>query len=239
MLLNTSPSDQMLLPSGASIATRFVMRRGMKRMTLKLDPVRRIVVVCAPSRTAKRDMVSFAQANGAWLQARLDALPPVSLLVEGGTFLLRGRPTLLVRKDGRGGAVYHDGEVPTLSVAASPDRLSARTMVALKAMAQSDALGFVEALQARLGKAPRSIRLRDTKSRWGSCTTQGDIMLSWRLIGAPPKVFEYVVAHEMAHLMEMNHSAAFWAHVTALMPDWKPARAWLKANGTKLHALGA
>jgi predicted metal-dependent hydrolase len=63
-------------------------------------------------------------------------------------------------------------------------------------------------------------------------------MLSWRLIAAPPKVFEYVVAHELAHLRELNHSARFWGHVSALVPDWQMARAWLKANGAQLHALG-
>jgi predicted metal-dependent hydrolase len=145
---------------------------------------------------------------------------------------------VLMRKQGRGAPIYQDGEMPTLEISGTQDRFDARVRQALKAFAHNDALAYLAPLATKLGKEPSGLALRDTRSRWGSCTSTGNIMLSWRLIGAPPRVFEYVVAHELAHLLELNHSPRFWAHVDALVPDWRPARAWLKANGAALHALG-
>jgi predicted metal-dependent hydrolase len=213
-------------------------RRGAKRMTLRVDPITRGVVINGPMRLSKRDALAFLDSSHDWIEARLLALPDKAPFVEGQNILFRGRTTLLLRQDGRGASVYLDGEQPSLTVFGSPERFETRVRVALKAYAQSDALHFASALSAKLGKSPNSIALRDTRSRWGSCTSAGDIMVSWRLVGAPPKVFEYVMAHELAHLVEMNHSPCFWRQVGNLMPDWKPARSWLKAHGATLHALG-
>jgi predicted metal-dependent hydrolase len=231
-------SVQVALPSGRDIEAIITSRRGAKRMTMRVDPIARRVVVNGPWRLSQRDALGFLSANTQWIETRLDALPNAAPFVEGATILFRGRPTLLTRREGRGGAIYTDCHEPSLEIASSTPRFESRVLVALKAYAQSDALTYCEPLAAKLGRAPNALALRDTRSRWGSCTSAGDIMVSWRLIGAPPKVFEYVVAHELAHLLELNHSPRFWAHVDALMPDWKHARAWLKANGAQLHALG-
>ena len=231
-------SVQIALPSGRAVEAIITGRRSAKRMTLRVDPIARRVVINGPWRISKRDALGFVDANSAWIEARLDALPPSAPFVEGATILFRGRATALLRRDGRGAPIYTDGPEPVLTIAATPDRFENKIKLALKAYAQSDALAYCDRLAAQLGRAPKSIALRDTRSRWGSCTSAGDIMISWRLIGAPPRVFEYVVAHELAHLKELNHSPRFWAEVDALMPDWRPARAWLKANGAGLHALG-
>lgn len=230
---------QLSLPSGRCVEACFTGRRGAKRLTMRVDPIKRRLVVSGPLRISQKQALGFVQENAAWIEARLDALPAPAPFVEGAEIMFRGRPTRLERVAGRGAPIYHDGLEPRLIIAATPARFSARVAAALKAFAQSDAIHYAESLASRLGKQPTSIALRDTRSRWGSCTSRGDIMLSWRLIGAPPKVFEYVVAHEMAHLLELNHSPAFWAHVTRLMPDWKRARAWLKSQGGQLQALGA
>jgi predicted metal-dependent hydrolase len=233
-----STSVQIALPSGRDIEAVITGRRGAKRMTLRVDPIARRVVVNGPLRVSKRDAVSFVGANTDWIEARLAALPAASPFAEGAAILFRGRATTLKRRDGRGAPVFRDGPLPELEIASTPERFESKVRLALKAYAQSDALAYCDPLALTLGKAPNSIALRDTRSRWGSCTSRGDIMLSWRLVGAPPKVFEYVVAHELAHLIELNHSPRFWALVSTLMPDWRPARAWLKANGAALHALG-
>jgi predicted metal-dependent hydrolase len=226
------------LPSGRTVEALITPRRGSKRMTLRVDPIGRRVVVNGPWRLSQRDALGFIHANGAWIETRLSALPTSAPFSEGSEILFRGRPTLLARKPGRGAPIFHDGETPSLEISGPETRFDARVRQALKAFAHNDALVYSADLAAKLGKEPSGIALRDTRSRWGSCTSTGNIMLSWRLIGAPPRVFEYVVAHELAHLMELNHSPRFWAHVEALMPDWRPARAWLKAHGASLHAMG-
>ena len=88
---------------------------------------------------------------------------------------------------------------------------------------------------AALGRPHAGIVLRDTRSRWGSCTSEGNLMFSWRLIMAPPRILQYVAAHEVAHLAEMNHSPDFWAVVERLFPDYGVCRRWLRENGDHLH----
>ena len=234
----TAISVQIALPSGRDVEAVITGRRRAKRITLRVDTITCRLVVNGPWHLSKRDALSFVSANFAWIEGRLNALPVAAPFVEGATILFRGRPTLLVRRDGRVPAIYQDGPEPVLEIAGATDRFDAKVRLALKTYAQSDALAYCAPLAAQLGKSPNSIALRDTRSRWGSCTSAGDIMVSWRLVGAPPRVFEYVVAHELAHLVELNHSPRFWAHVAALIPDWKIAQAWLKANGGQLHALG-
>jgi predicted metal-dependent hydrolase len=233
-----SLSVQVTLTSGRDVEMLITARRGAKRMTLRVDPIARRVVVNGPLRVSKRDALGFVGANSEWIETRLSALPAQSPFTEGAIVLFRGRPTQLARRNGRGVPIFKDGLLPELEIASTPDRFEAKARSALKAFAQSDALAYCESLVAKLGKSPKSVALRDTRSRWGSCTSNGDIMVSWRLVAAPPMVFEYVVAHELAHLIELNHSPSFWAQVSALMPNWRPARAWLKANGALLHALG-
>ena len=86
-----------------------------------------------------------------------------------------------------------------------------------------------------LGKPHGRIAVRDTRSRWGSCSSKGTLSFSWRLVLAPPFVLDYLVAHEVAHLAHMNHSAAFWALARRLAPRMPEAELWLKVHGPVLH----
>jgi predicted metal-dependent hydrolase len=207
-------------------------------MTLRLDALGNRVLVNGPMRLSQRDAIGFITANSDWIEQRFSAAPLSAPCAEGAQILVRGRPTLLLRRDGRGAPMFTDGPKPSLTICASQARFSAAVIAALKAFALDDAMAYHDRLSQKLGRKASKLSLRDARTRWGSCTSNGDIMLSWRLIGAPPRVFEYVVAHELAHLLEMNHSPRFWAHVEDLMPDWRLARAWLKKNGATLHALG-
>jgi predicted metal-dependent hydrolase len=92
---------------------------------------------------------------------------------------------------------------------------------------------------ALLRVAPAGLTVKDTRSRWGSCTADGTLSFSWRVILAPPYVLDYLAAHEVAHLAEMNHSARFWALVRRCAPDYARGRAWLRRHGQTLHAYGA
>ncbi|WP_280954948.1 M48 family metallopeptidase [Paludibacterium denitrificans] len=93
-------------------------------------------------------------------------------------------------------------------------------------------------LAQRCTRAPASLALSSARTRWGSCTSAGVIRLNWRLVQAPPDILDYVVAHELAHLVHMNHSAAFWSETARLFPDWQRARLWLKQHGSTLFRFG-
>jgi predicted metal-dependent hydrolase len=104
--------------------------------------------------------------------------------------------------------------------------------------ARRDLSQSVAVYATRLGQRPARVTLRDTRSRWGSCTARGELNFSWRLILAPPVVLDYLVAHEMAHLREMNHSPRFWALTHELCPHVDEAERWLKRHGSELHRYG-
>jgi predicted metal-dependent hydrolase len=107
----------------------------------------------------------------------------------------------------------------------------------LKALARERLAEASDRHAAALGRGFGRLTLRDTRSRWGSCSPDGRLMYSWRLIMAPPPVLDYVAAHEVAHLVELNHSPAYWKVVTGICPDWKVHRNWLKTQGSGLHRL--
>ena len=109
----------------------------------------------------------------------------------------------------------------------------------LKRQAQADLRLRVDIHAKRLGLAPKRISVRDQTTRWGSCSSTGALSFSWRLILAPPFVLDYLAAHEVAHLEEMNHGPQFWALVARTMPRHDEARDWLHTHGSNLHAYGA
>ena len=115
------------------------------------------------------------------------------------------------------------------------DKAGKRLAGHLKALARARLAEASDHYAAKLGRPYSAITLRDTRSRWGSCTAEGRLMYSWRLILAPPEVLDYVVAHEVAHLAQMNHSPAFWAEVERLYGSYAAPRGWLRRQGSDLH----
>ena len=125
-----------------------------------------------------------------------------------------------------------------LSAPGDPETLPLRVTRYLKKQAKADLTRAVNRHIETLGVEYKSISVKDTRSRWGSCTSDGQLSFSWRLVMAPPKVLDYVAAHECAHILEMNHSPKFWAHVSRCVPDWKRQRAWLRTHGAGLQSAG-
>ena len=115
--------------------------------------------------------------------------------------------------------------------------MAARVAAYLKVRARDRLVAASDHYATQIGRRVAQVSLRDTRSRWGSCTSQGALMYSWRLIMAPPRVLDYVAAHEVAHMLEMNHSPRFWAVVERLFPQWQVERAWLKREGHALQTI--
>jgi predicted metal-dependent hydrolase len=147
-------------------------------------------------------------------------------------------PTVLKLAKPRSKYRLEIGEVQVLHVPSSEINFKEKAKTALKKLALEAANQHLDGFSGKITRAPQRIKITDTKSRWGSCSSSGTISLCWRLVLADQNIFKYVIAHELAHLKEMNHSAAFWDEVTRFMPDYKMHRQWLKKNGAMLHSIG-
>lgn len=175
-----------------------------------------------------------------WLAARLKRAPEAGHFGDGGTVPVRGVDHRIIatgKLRGRVEVAEMDG-APVLLVPGEPAHQARRLTDWLKSQAQEDLVARTALHAERLGVTVKVVKLREQKSRWGSCSSTGNINYNWRLILAPPFVLDYVAAHEVAHLVEMNHSAAFWATVKRTLPDMDRGRAWLKAHGRQVMAYG-
>ena len=122
-----------------------------------------------------------------------------------------------------------------LLVSGPPEGAPGRARAFLKDAARAALVPAAHGYAEQVGRRAARITLRDTRSRWGSCSSEGALSFSWRLAMAPPEVLDYVAAHEAAHLVEMNHGPRFWALVERLRPDWRESRDWLRRHGGDLH----
>jgi len=203
-----------------------------RRVSLRIDPRAGEVVVTLPMRAGRRAGMALLTTHAAWVMQRLTALAPPVALAAGAEVLLGGRPHVIRHDpDARGGA-FLDGA--TIVVSGRPEFLARRVKDFLRAEAKRRIAVLAEGHAAALGVKIRAIRLKDTNSRWGSCAPDGTLAFSWRLVMAPDWVLDYVVAHEVAHLRELNHSPRFWTHVESLTPNREAAQDWLRDNGPAL-----
>ena len=175
--------------------------------------------------------MKFLSAQEGWLRAALARMPEHAVVGLGSALPVEGRLLKLVPGSGRGLRIEDD----SLILPGDPSRAGIRAAAFLKVLARDRLVAACDLHAGRLGKRFSKVNLRDTRSRWGSCTSDGSLMFSWRLIMAPPAVLDYVAAHEVAHLAQMNHSPAFWAVVQGLCPDYGTHRAWLRGKGQTLH----
>ncbi|HMK90120.1 MAG TPA: SprT family zinc-dependent metalloprotease [Methylocystis sp.] len=215
-----------------------------RRYTLRVRFASRDAVLTMPQRGSVREARAFAERHAAWISARLNRLPDVIPFEDGAIAPLRGVAHLLAHRPGARGVVWREdiaGEAPAfaLCVAGGAEHMARRVTDYFKREARRDLESAVERHTSALGLAPRRVGLRDPVSRWGSCSATGSLNFSWRLVMAPPFVLDYLAAHEVAHLVHLNHSPKFWALARRLSPDLDRAEAWLTANGAQLHKYGS
>ncbi len=202
-----------------------------RRYSLRISNKDGTICLTVPKYAAMNEAIGFAREQEGWMRRHLaKQMKPVPLAF-GGSVLFDGEYRQI--EQGTGRVVRFDGEV--ICVPGLQDKLSAKLRAYYKTMARERMVSASRHYADLLGKPIGRITMRDTRSRWGSCTSDGNLMYSWRLIMAPRKVQAYVAAHEVCHLLEMNHSDAYWALVASIYPDYKEHRNWLKKNGTLLH----
>ncbi|GAB4066155.1 M48 family metallopeptidase [Ancylobacter sonchi] len=213
-----------------------------RRYTLRVRAATRDVVLTMPARGSLKEAIAFAERHTGWIAVRLAQLPVVVAFTPGATVPLRGVPHVIVHRPGQRGTVWTEAgadDAPLLCVAGEVAHVARRVADFLKREARRDLTEASRRHAAALGVSISRITLRDTASRWGSCSSTGALSYSWRLILAPPEVLDYLAAHEVAHRREMNHGPRFWATVDRLFPRRHEAEAWLKRRGAELHRFGA
>ncbi|MCB4770620.1 M48 family metallopeptidase [Ancylobacter sp. Lp-2] len=213
-----------------------------RRYTLRVRAATRDVVLTMPARGSLKEATAFAERHTGWIAVRLAQLPVVVAFEPGATVPLRGVPHRITHRPGQRGTVWAEVDAEgaaRLCVAGEAAHVARRVADFLKREARRDLTEASRRHAAALGVSISRITLRDTASRWGSCSSTGALSYSWRLILAPPEVLDYLAAHEVAHRREMNHGPRFWATVDRLFPSRHEAEAWLKRRGAELHRFGA
>ena len=226
------------------------LKRSRRRRTvgLKLDPEHGLVVHC-PQSVSRRRLEEVLHRNSKWIreksqqaEARRNAMPQVRwapgapLPFQGIHYPLelffRGSKRELRLVEGRLRLVLPAKVSAGLSEGELRDHLHFSFRVSARETVESRVAFFEKAV----GVKPRSIRIKGQKTRWGSCSVRGILNFNWRLILAPPPVLDYVVVHELCHLVHLDHSRQFWARVGAVLPTYPEARAWLTEHGPALYA---
>lgn len=202
-----------------------------RRISLRVSGIDGRVTLCVPRGVTEADALDFAQSREEWLRTQLARQPEHVRIAPGLEVPVEGRLMRIAPVSGRAVTLGRD----TIGVPGPAGRTATRLEAWLKARARDRLSAASDRYAAQLGRRYSRITLRDTRSRWGSCSSNAALSYSWRLIMAPPEVLDYVAAHEVAHLSEMNHSPAFWAVVTRLFPAHDTPRKWLRREGVALH----
>ncbi len=222
-------------------AIRLRRHRRARRYTLRIDPSNREAILTMPPRGTLTEARDFAERHGAWIAARLGRLPKPAPFLPGTLVPLRGVDHRIVHRAGARGTVWTEmrssGE-RILCAAGGVEHIERRIHDFLKREARQHLVKASQHYAQALDVRVRRITIRDQSSRWGSCTSAGSLSFSWRLILAPPYVLDYLAAHEVAHLVEMNHSPRFWRLVGRICPHTERAKAWLDTHGNDLHRYG-
>lgn len=221
--------DRITVGEGITLLVRRSARA--RRMTLRVPRDGGQPVLTLPKSVALSEGKSFAESKAEWLRAVVARMPGPSVVSHGSALPVEGRNLIVTPSAVRMAQVEGDNLLVPASRPVGPV-----VQAFLKHRAHQRLGPACDHFAATLGRSFQAIALRDTKSRWGSCTSDGRLMFSWRLAMAPPVVLDYVAAHEVAHLAHMDHSPRFWAAVDRLMPGYAVHRAWLRRHGAELMA---
>ncbi|NHB76072.1 M48 family metallopeptidase [Rhodobacter calidifons] len=224
-----------VLPGSPPVEVHLRRSARARRFSLRVSRLDGKVTLSMPLRARDGEAMEFLRGHEGWLRETLRSMPesavrPVGI---GSVIPVEGRDLRLASATGRG--VRLEGD--RLLVPGDPVAAGARVAAWLKVLAHDRLAAASTRHAGMVGRRYSALALRDTRSRWGSCSPDGRLMYSWRLVMAPPAVLDYVAAHEVAHLVELNHSPAFWEVVDRICPGWKAQRAWLHQHGQTLHRL--
>ncbi|MDE2333278.1 MAG: M48 family metallopeptidase [Rhodospirillales bacterium] len=233
--MESSKPELLRLPSGPA-PVRWRRSRQARRISLRIDPADGAVVVTLPLRAGHQAAMGLLHDNAEWIAARLAALPLRLPFADGALVPIDGEMHRIHHVPaGRAGVQLRER---TLQVSGEATFLSRRVGDFLRGEARHRFTTLAMAKAEATGLRPRRIAVKDTRTRWGSCSARGDLAFCWRLVMAPPFVQDYVAAHEVAHLRHMNHGSRFWALVATMTPHTDRAMRWLHDEGPRLLRVG-
>lgn len=234
-----SPEHLVIDCSAGAVKVKIRRSRRARRYSLRVLTPTEGAVLTVPPRGTLIGARRFLHRHRDWLEERLADLPQPRVIAAGARIPLRGVKHRIAHRPDRRGTVWieNEGTEPVLAVAGGREHLPRRVVDYFKRQARRDIEAAVARHATKLRRRPASVRLRDPTSRWGSCSAEGALSFSWRLVMAPSYVLDYLAAHEVAHLKEMNHGPRFWSLVERLCPKTPDAEEWLKQYGPTLHAV--
>ncbi len=217
-------------PDGHALIEIKVRRNARaRRLTLRITPSGPVLTM--PERLKLGEGQKFAERQVGWLVSKLEKAPQATAVDFGETVPFEGRSLQISPTAGRKISVDDD----LLLVPQRGRRAGPAIAQWMKAIARDRLAERSDYFADLIGRRYTRLTLRDTRSRWGSCSAQGNLMYSWRLIMTPPEVLDYVAAHEVAHLEHMNHSDRFWGLVAEIFPDYQARRRWLRDHGAEIQ----
>ena len=221
---------------GAPIAVTLRRNHRARRLVLTVDPGGGAAALAIPPYVSIGEAQAFLDSRAEWLERRMKSLPPRVVFADGAVIPFLGATLRLSHAPDARGTAWREADA--LRVAGDPRHLPRRATDWLKRFAHDEFARLAAEKASALGKPAPRVSIRDPKRQWGSCARDGTLRLSWRLVLAPSEVADYVIAHEVAHLAEMNHGREFWAVVARLTPHMSQARLWLRRHGRALLRYG-
>lgn len=202
-----------------------------RRLSLRVSRLDGRVTLSLPARFPTEKAEEFLVEQVDWVRRQLSQIPLQSIVSPGDEIPLEGQQVRVELGSGK----QMSREDGIIRVPGHPEKFALRLKTYLRQIAADRLRQSTEQFAHKAGRNVGKITLRDPRSRWGSCSAQGNLMFSWRLIMMPPEVLDYVAAHEVAHLVHMDHSAAFWSEVERICPGHKTQRQWLRQHGASFH----
>lgn len=235
-MTGSRPIPRILRLRDREIPLKVARHAQARHISLRIDGAAGAVRMILPRRAALREGLEFAAQKTDWLLDQLDAMPARIPFLDGSVIPVLGQDHV-IRHDpaGRRGVWRADG---VISASGHLEHLPRRVADFLKTEARRELTARARIKATQIKRTVRRVSVRETRTRWGSCSSDGNLSFCWRLILTPEHVLDYVVAHEVAHLMHMNHGARFWATTTRLTANATDARVWLRQHGDRVLRYG-
>ncbi|MBR2922788.1 MAG: M48 family metallopeptidase [Alphaproteobacteria bacterium] len=203
-----------------------------KKLVLRIDTKDHCAILSIPKYCLRKQALKFLQENEVWIINTLANLPKLSNFADGDEISVFGKIYKICHENKHKGTRF-EGDL--LKVGGDKVFLHRRVKDFLKKEAVDKLAEISIKTAEKIGVKIASVTVKDTKSRWGSCSTKGNINYNWRIVLAPKEVIDYLVCHEVSHLKHPNHSTDFWSTVESLCPSYKDSRNWLKTHGKELY----